>query len=218
MTYTTTIYRELRRRGEGARFALRVARIDAAASAAGIDRFPQYTDGDPVTIDGREYRLTVEPDQDGWWFGEDDVTGRVIERGREWYTGHPSPVEPPAIALDEHYAYQPADYYDPAEQLAWRRRTMSRHAAWLAARDDLLREAAPHVRERDYGESRCWGVTLTDDTGDSESLWGVELGDDFYDRCYVYDVVSDLAAELEYRRIVAAMRVGEKLAAATCHG
>lgn len=218
MTYTTTVYRELRRRGEGARFALRVARSDAAAAAAGIDRFPQCTDDGAVTIDGREYRLTVEPDPDGWRFGDDDVTGRVIEREREWYTGHPCPVEPPAIALDERYAYEPGGYYDPAEQLAWRRRTMSRHAAWLAVRDDLLREAAPHVRERDYGESRNWIITLTDEAGDSECLCGVDLGDDVYDRQYVYEVACDLAAELEYRRIEAAMRVGEALSAATCHG
>lgn len=219
MTYTTTIYRELRRRGEGARFALRVARSDAAAAAAGIDRFPQCTDDEAVTIDGREYRLTVEPDPDGWRFGDDDVTGRVVERERHWYTDHPEPLAPGSVALDDRLAYEPGPAYDPAEHLAWKRRQgMSRHAAWLAVRADLLREAAPHVRERDYGESRNWIITLSDETGDSESLCGVDLGDDVYDRCNVYDVVSDLAVELEYRRIEAAMRVGERLAAATCHG
>lgn len=219
MTYTTTVYRELRRRGKGARHALRVARADAAAAAAGIDRFPQYGDADPVTIDGREYRLTVEPDPEPWQYGDDDVTGRVVERARNWYDDHPAPIEPGMVALDDRYAYDPGPAYDAASALAWRRRQgMARHAAWLAVRADLLREAGHYVRERDYGEPRNWAITLTDETGDSESLYGVALGDDSYDRQYVYAVATDLAAELEYRATVARMKVGETLATATCHG
>lgn len=219
MTYTTTIYDDLRRRGWRALDALRVARADAAAAAAGIDRFPQCTDDEAVTIDGREYRLTVEPDPDGWQYGDDDVTGRVVERERHWYTDHPEPLAPGSVALDERYAYDPGPTFDPAEHLAWKRRQgMARHAAWLAVRADLLREAEPYVRERDYGEPRNWIVTLTDETGEGDTLVGVDLGDPTFDRVNVYDIAADLASELEYRRIVDRMTVGEKLAAATCHG
>lgn len=218
-THTTAIYDDLRKRGWRALDALRVARSDAKAAAAGIGRYPQYTDGDPVTIDGREYRLTVEPDPDGWQYGDDDVTGRVVERARSWYDDHPAPLEPGMVALDDRYAYDPGPAHDATEHLAWRRRQgMARHTAWLAVRADLLREAEPYVRERDYGEPRCWIITLADETGECDNLCGVDLTGDVYDRQYVYDVASDLAAELEYRRIVAAMQAGEALAAATGHG
>lgn len=219
MTHTTTTYQELRRRGWRALDALRVARADAAAGEAGIDRFPQYTTGEPVTIDGRDYRLTVESDPDPWGYGDDDVTGRIVERARHWYTDHPAPLEPGMVALNDRYAYDPGPAYDHDSALAWRRRQgMSRHAAWLAVRADLLREAEPYVRERDYGESRNWVIILADETGDRETLCGVDLGSDIFDRSYVHEVASDLAAELEYRRIVDRMRDGEALAAATCHG
>lgn len=219
MTYTTTIYDDLRRRGWTAGDALRVARADAAAGAAGIDRFPQYMQSEAVTIDGRRYLLTVEPDPDGWQYGDDDVTGRVLERARSWYDDHAAPLEPGMVALDDRYAYDPGPAYDAAEHLAWsRRQGMARHTAWLAVRADLLREAEPYVRERDYGEPRNWIVTLTDETGEGESLCGVDLGDPAYDRSYAFEVATDLASELEYRRVVDRMEAGAKLAAATCHG
>lgn len=219
-TYTSCVYDDLRRQGWRAVDALRVARSDAAAAAAGIDRFPGCGTGDPVTIDGREYRLTVEPDPEGWQYGDDDVTGRIVERARDWYTDHPAPIfDPRMVALDDRRLYETGPAYDPAETLAWKRRQgMARHVAWLAVRADLLREAEPYVREADYGETRNWIVTLTDADGRSESLCGVELGSDAFDRVHVYDVATDLASELEYRGIVAAMTVGERLAAATCHG
>lgn len=219
-TYTTRVYDDLRRLGWTARDALRVARYDHLAEVAGVDGFPCYAVPEPVVIDGREYRLTVEPEPEGWRYGDDDVTGRIVERARRRYTGWPAAIfDGRMVALDEHRAYEPGGCYDHAEHLAWKRRQgMARHAAWLAVRADLLREAEPYVRELDYGEPRNWIVTLTDADGRSESLCGVGLGYDAFDRGTVYGVAQDLASELVYESIVAAMKVGEALSAATCHG
>lgn len=187
-------YRRLRRRFP-ARVALALARYDLAAERAGLSRWPG---DDIVTIDGREYAVTLEPDPGYWRYGDDDVTGRLIERRRSEWTGHPEPVEAPAVALDERRAYEPGPSYDPDEHLAALRRDgWAKGPSVVERRRELLADAAPHVAEADYGEPRCWIVTVERD-GESASLGGVELvGDGEGDRSYVWEVVQDLAAEID---------------------
>lgn len=195
-TYTESIYHDLRREGYGARYALRLARLDAEADRAGVPRFP-WGEFD-VTLDGREYAVTVEPDPEPWRFGDDDVTGRLVERRDRWSTGYPDPVTPPAIALDERRAYEPGGCYDPTEHLAGKRRQgMARHAAWLAVRADLIAEAAPHVAEADYGEPRCCTVYVERD-GAGFSVCGVEATGPLA-RVWIFDVIRENAAEVEYQ-------------------
>lgn len=204
-----------------------VARRDALAEAAGLSRGQDWADDEPVTIDGRAYRLTIEPDPDGWRYGDDDVTGRIVERDRDDWTGHPRPVDPPMIALGGALAYDPGPAYDPASHLSVLRRSgMARGPAHERRRTDLLREAEPYLREwtaNRYGpggDERNRVLTLTDpDTGESASLCGMDgLSDDLFGRSWLYDVLTELAGEIEHRRLLAAERARDLAYAATAHG
>lgn len=224
MTYDQRTYTELRRRGEGALFALRIARTDALAEAAGLSRGQDWADGEPVTIGGREYRLTIEPDPDGWRWGDDDVTGRIIERPTDWATGYPLPIDACQVALSERLAYEWPEAGGESYG-GHGPRGMARGPAHVWLRAALSREAAPYLAEWEAnhygpgGDDRNHVVTLAAEDGTTESLCGVDgLGDDIYGRGYLYDVLTGLAAEIEHRRLLAAERARDLTYAATAHG
>jgi len=198
MMTTIERYRALRRDDPylPAKVAWPVAQSATLAESAGVR---SWAHEDVVTIEGDDYLLSVEDDAEGWsWDG--DCFGTVHDRRRtDW--GYPAPVAWPCVPLpaggDNYVApfvRGEGTYYDPGPHWEpYAPKGMARGPRHEYVRRGLIREG---VMIRDTREK---SVTLTDpEDGGVASLCGVGLGEgDTWERSYLYEVATELAAEIQ---------------------
>lgn len=181
-----------------ASLALWLTRQDRAAEAAGIPPWADYLTDEPVMVDGREYRVTVEqdidaypPSQMGDCYGEvREPTATDIERN--W--GNPPPVEWPEVRpAGQTWSYHPGDTFDPD----WRPRGMARGPAREHVRE-LLAVEGWRYRQNETGERPMFHVVTVRDVAEDNytTVGGVDgLDSETSGRAYLWWAVQDLAAE-----------------------
>lgn len=202
-----------------ARVAWSLAGSAAAGREAGV---VSWANADGVTIGGRDYLLTVVPDDGGSpWDG--DCFGEVIDRG-ETVWGEPEPLEWPVVALPagsdgvypSSYRGEGETCYDPGPSWEpYAPKGMARGLVREYLRGVLVREG---LMIRDSSEV---GVILTDadDPTLSASLWAVGLGQEMIPAlAYLSEVVFELADEVEGDREARWVAEMERLHAFAAHG
>lgn len=194
--------------------ALWAARATTAAERAGIPPWTTYLSDEPVTIDGRDYLLTVEPDADaGKPSDHGDCYGEVFDVGDGY-----SPTWPTVRDGDQSWAYYPGDTYEPVGPY---RPGMAKGPAREAERAMLVREGWRYHHHRTGETPMFYVVTLTaaDDPTNYFPLGGVDgLDDETFGRAYLWDVVQDLAAEVSGEAVRRAETARQATYATTAHG
>lgn len=201
---------------------LRDLRWDRAGEAAGIPPWPDCLTDEPVMIDGREYAVTVEPDQDAYPPSDmGDCYGEIREPTRDdieanW--GNPPPVEWPEVRpAGQTWSYYPGDTWDPPTPY---HRGMARGPAREYVRS-MLTEEAWRYRQNQTGDVPMFYVVALRDVADNETtyLGGVDgLTDAVHGRGYLWDVLQDMAAELAAEADQKRQEARKLLCAATAHG
>lgn len=191
--------------------ALARARAQQAAWSAGIPASPDYLHDEEVTIDGRAYLVTVEPDTETRpeHFDCYGSVERVEPTERNYYLGAPEPDSPRIRVMTggDPWYYDPGVMYDAASHLdSWRRRGASRAESRERVRADLEREARWLIDHAISGEWWFRGVTVTaaDAPDLSASVWGVDGLDNEREgggSAYLLEVLSDLAWDVETQRL-----------------
>lgn len=198
-----TGYRRFRAEGMTARQALWMARAVERAQRAGFDFYDEATT--TTIIDGIEVRVRVVYDRDYDPF-DNDVIGKVVERFRD-FSDTPWPVHEPDLAVDERWAWQaPAGLAGGVRELAGyrRRQGMARGPAWVAAERDIRDEARRSIA----GREAVGIIATTADGLGTDSLWGIELGDDaLADLGWLWDEALLIAAEAVSERLAALARL-----------
>ena len=201
--------------------ALWATRQDRAGEAAGIPPWPDCLTDEPVMIDGREYAVTVEPDQDAYPPSDmGDCYGEIREpsaREIEANYYNPLPVEWPEVRpAGQTWSYYPGDTYEAD----WRPRGMARGPAREYVRS-MLTEEAWRYRQNQTGDVPMFYVVALRDVADNETtyLGGVDgLPDSVHGRGYLWDLVQEMAAELAAEADQKRQEARNVLCAATAHG
>ena len=202
--------------------ALWATRQDRAGEAAGIPPWPDCLTDEPVMIDGHEYAVTVEPDQDAYPPSDmGDCYGEIREPTRDdternW--GNPPPVEWPEVRpAGQTWSYYPGDTWDPPTP---HHRGMARGPALEYVRSMLTEEAWRYRQNQTGDVPMFYVVALRDVAEDSTTyLGGVDgLPDSVHGRGYLWDLVQEMAAELAAEADQKRQEARNVLCAATAHG
>lgn len=149
-----------------------------------------------ITIDGREYRVTIEPDYDcGAPWDEECGYGPVTD----WTSRAKEPGE--LVLCTDRGSYR---YYDFAGACRIAKRdgwsTAEIEARKAQGEKITAKEQAARAARADYKRLRDWcndrwhyvGVVVSDEEGESTSLWGIESDAD----AYLEEVARELAEDL----------------------
>lgn len=192
-----------------ARVTLDILRSCDEAKAAGFYAFW----AESAEVDGVTYRVRVEADDHGF---DGDCYGTVEKLG-ETSWGYPQPVEWPNVVLpsgsdrvhQSSYYSDRETYYEPGptwEEYAPAGMARGLRRGWM--RRQLVEEG---LRVRDG-----WpvGVMVEGPDGESAALWGVDLSpsqDEPADLSYVWEVVKELVANIQWQREERERKAAEKL-------
>lgn len=175
----------------GAKPAINALREARAAVKNNAARFPRYA-GEVERLElprGEYVEMRLEPDCDSDIFerlglrADDYVPADVRDNASEGWQDREGRIvfDADARGWRRDWRWLETDQYPLAQRIADRRRHMSRHAAWLHARESIAREFDYFRKVSDAGYV---GYTATlygadGDEIDSDSCWGFEADGDY---------------------------------------